>query len=104
MKSNNGRLIVVKKDKNDIFSFLYQLTKREITEQLLSLKSEDFAEKRESTHPDHIGESLYIWSPIRILRAQDGTEVEERLYVKTYLDEKKKLVVVISFHRDGDFA
>lgn len=104
LRSKNGRLVIIVKEKNDVFRYLYQLTKKDIRKYLISLKVEEFEEKRESIHPDHIGELLYIWSPTRILTAQDGAKVEEKLYVKTYIDEKKDLIIVISFHRYGDFS
>ncbi len=104
LQSKKGRLVIISKEKNDIFRYLYQLTEKDIRHQLISIKPSEFEEIRESTHPDHIGELLYIWSPTRILTAQDGTKVEEKLYVKTYIDEKKELLIVISFHRYGDFS
>jgi len=90
------------KDKNFFFMYLYQLTNEKIKEILLSLKEDEFKENLYSTHPDHLGEELYVWNPTRTLIAQDGSKVTEKIYIKTHIDEKKKLVVTISFHRYGD--
>lgn len=101
---NNKNFVVVSetKDKNFIFMYLYRLSKDDIKDCLLSIKESEFKEKIYSTHPDHLGEELYVWSPTRTLVAQDGSMVDEKLYIKTYIDEMKRLVVVISFHRYGD--
>ncbi len=104
MLNTGAKFVVVSetKDKNLFFMYLYQITKEDVKKQLLSLKENEFKEKTYSTNEDHFGEELYVWNPVRTFINQDGEEVEEKMYIKTHIDEMKKLVVVISFHRYGD--
>ena len=103
MLVEDARLVVVtNKDKNFIFMYLYNLSINDVKNYLLSIKENEFEEVRYSNHPDHIGEELYIWKINRVLTAQDGSEVEEDIYVKTHIDEQRELVIAISFHRYGD--
>ena len=102
-KDPNRIKIIEDRDKNYIFKYLYSLNKDKIIEILNSLKIEEFNKKVESTNNKHKGELLYIWNPVRILVNACGEEESIKLYIKTYINEKKDCVVVISFHKYNAF-
>lgn len=92
------------RDKNFVFKYLYRITENEVRDILKSIKTKEFHKKVESTNESHIGELLYVWNPIRTFVDACGEKREIELYVKTYLDKKNKIVVVISFHEYNDFS
>lgn len=69
-----------------------------------SLEITDFDRTLISTNKNHLGEILYVWNPVRILVDACGMERSIQLYIKTYLNESKKLVVIISFHEYKDYG
>lgn len=92
------------KDKNYVFSYLYGINKVEIKEILNSLKESEFYKKVNSNNEFHRNEILYIWNPVRSFADACGEVREIELYIKTYIDSKNKLLVVISFHKFNDFS
>ena len=92
------------KDKNYVFSYLYGINKAEIKEVLKSLQESEFYKKVESSNEFHKNDILYIWNPIRYFVDACGEVREIELYIKTYIDSKNKILVVISFHKMNDFS
>ena len=92
------------KDKNYVFSYLYRINKEKIKEVLNSLNETDFFKKVKSTNEFHKNEELYIWNPKRFFIDACGERREIELYIKTYINSKEKLLVVISFHKFNDFS
>ena len=92
------------KDKNYVFSYLYRINKVEIKEVLNSLQESEFYKKVKSSNEFHKDEILYIWNPIRFFVDASGETREIKLYIKTYIDNKNKLLIVISLHKFNDFS
>ena len=103
IKKNGNVVIKEERPKNHTFAYLYGYTKERIKTQLLELKVSDFEERLLSKEPNHLGDKLYVWTPTVPLTAADGTTEIDKLYIKTHIDEKNKLIV-ISFHRYNDFS
>lgn len=104
IKTDESNLIVkTDKNKNMIFAYLYSLKKADIIDIILSIDNSEFKEKRISTNSNHIGEELYVWTPIRTFTAQNGEERKIKLYIKTYIPENSSHIIVISFHEYGDY-
>ena len=95
--------IKMNREKNSVFAYLYSYDEFAIKNQLLSLNPDDFEELIISKESKHVGDKLYVWSPSVILTAADGVSSEDKLYIKTHIDEKNRLIV-ISFHRYNDFS
>ena len=93
----------IKRDKNFLFMYLYNITEKSIKEILLSLEINDYYNRFKSDNEKHKDELLYVWSPTRMLVDQNGEEREIKMYIKTYVDKKNNYVVVISFHKFGDY-
>lgn len=98
--------INVKKDreKNFVFGYLYNINEKFIRNVLLELKVDDFRKVLLSTNEFHTNEILYQWTKELELTDMSGNKDIRDVYIKTFLDEYNKVVVVISFHKDKDFS
>ena len=101
--SPDGRLVIkFERDKNFVFKYLYKIDIKMVRDILLEIRGSDFYEKGRSLI--YSNEELYVWHPKRILTASNGEKREVELYIKTFLDVKNKIIVVISFHKFHDFS
>lgn len=92
------------REKNFVFSYLYNINEKFIKDVLLELKSDDFRKVLLSTNEFHTNEILYQWEKELELTDMSGKKDIRDVYIKTFLDEYNKVVVVISFHKDKDFS
>lgn len=95
--------IKINRDKNFTFFYLYNINKEFVRNALVNLTPNDFNREILSTNEFHTNEILYEWRTQLELTAMDGSTDIRDVYIKTYLDENNKTVVVISFHKDKDY-
>lgn len=93
------------KDKNFTFCYLYGISIQYIKDTLSRLEVDDFRYAVENTNPNYKKELLYVFTKQVILTNAIGDEDVIQLYIKFSLDEKKKLIITISFHEaEHDFV
>ena len=94
-----------KKEKNFTFCYLYGISIQYIKNTLSRLEVDDFVYAVENTNPNYKKELLYVFTKQVILTNAIGDEDVIQLYIKFCLDEKKKLIITISFHEaEHDFV
>lgn len=77
---------------------MYGIKNDDVKRVLLSLRVSDFSEKKISNHPNHIGEELYVFDPVRDFVAANGDIHKTKMYIKIHVVEEKTIIDVISFH------
>lgn len=103
LMDSSNIIIKTEKEKNKIFAYLYNITRKKIIDILMSVEPSEFEETKISNDKNHLGEILYVWSPTRFFVAQNGEERNIKLYIKTSNPNEKSPVIVISFHKYGDY-
>lgn len=103
LMDSSNIIIKTEKEKNKIFAYLYNITRKKIIDILMSIEPSEFEETKISNDKNHLGEILYVWSPTRSFVAQNGEERNIKLYIKTSNSNEKSPVIVISFHKYGDY-
>ncbi len=99
LKDNKTKIdICENRDKNYVFYYLYHIDKNIIRNILSQLTIEDLRDIRKNTNPNYPPDDLFIFSKEVFLNNSAGQEISEKLYIKLSINEKGKLVIVISFH------